>query len=146
MASKYLKIPNPVTLVNMVNNKPLTENIDVDGNVTDDPKAAVKQVPSIMSFRRFIVSSILVDQRFGKTAADIISAAEIRKVIDNAKDGDVVELEKDDWQRLVDVIDNPTNPYVPVIMIQLASFLTAIKQASDRKEKDIKSSKVKEEN
>jgi uncharacterized protein (DUF1778 family) len=99
-----------------------------------------------MSFRRFIVSSILVDQRFGKTAADIISAAEIRKVIDNAKDGDVVELEKDDWQRLVDVIDNPTNPYVPVIMIQLASFLTAIKQASDRKEKDIKSSKVKEEN
>jgi uncharacterized protein (DUF1778 family) len=130
----------------MVNNKPLTENIDVDGNVTDDPKAAVKQVPSIMSFRRFIVSSILVDQRFGKTAADIISAAEIRKVIDNAKDGDVVELEKDDWQRLVDVIDNPTNPYVPVIMIQLASFLTAIKQASDRKEKDIKSSKVKEEN
>jgi len=142
MASKYVKIPATIQLANMITGKPTVENIDSDGNPTDDPKLIVKQIPVMMSFRRFIISTILTDPKFGKSASDIISASEIRKIVNTTKEGETAEFEKEDWKKLMDVVNEPSNSYVPAVMIQLVEFITSIKNASDRKDvKDVKDGK-----
>ena len=83
--------------------------------------------PVSVSFKQFVTGTLLVDPKFGKTMADILSAVEIKRKVADATDK--LELDNSDWEKLNAVAAEPSAGYNPGVVVQLVSFLTAIKDA-----------------
>lgn len=109
---KTIKIPETVTLKNP-DDSPI---LDGNGN------------PVTISFKSFVSTVLLIDPKFGKGMADILSAVEIKQKLSAATD--TLELDTTDWERLKTVADEPSASYNPVIVMQLVDFLIAIKDAT----------------
>ncbi len=109
---KTIKIPQPVKLSN-----------SDDSPIKDD---SGKELPEI-TFQQFIKNTILIDPKFGKSMADILTAVEIKNKLSTATD--TLELENVDYDRLVAVVSEPSSAYNPVVVIQLVEFLLAVKNA-----------------
>jgi hypothetical protein len=84
-------------------------------------------MPVIISFKTFVNSTLLVDAKFGKSMADILSAVEMKQKLSECTD--VWELDNADWERLNAVMSEPSAAYNPVVVMQLHTFLLAIKNA-----------------
>jgi hypothetical protein len=93
-----------------------------------------------LSHREFIITRT-ADATFSVLGmAGIVSAAAIRVAVDKLKPGDVLELDQDDWQRLVEATEKPKQltqqgqvvetGYDGVAGPQLVPFARAIKDAS----------------
>lgn len=81
----------------------------------------------VIEFKDFVGKTLLADPKFGKAMADILSAVEIKSKL-SAGDG-VLELDNEDYEKLLSVAAEPSNAYNPVIVMQLVPFLLAIKNA-----------------
>lgn len=97
--------------------------VDDDNNVLLDPNGK----PVSISFKKFVGSTLLTDQKYGKTMDDILSAVDVKARLAVAVDS--VELEREDWEKLCAVMKEPSSGYVPAIATQLSSFFLAIKNA-----------------
>jgi hypothetical protein len=86
------------------------------------------------TFKEFL-GQMLLDPRFGKTSADVFVSADIRQRFKETggEPGRVLELSDGEWERLSSVIKEPTNPYAPVIVVQVADFLRCILDATTKK-------------
>lgn len=109
---KTIKIPEPITL------------IQPDGSIAlDDNKQ-----PIVVTFKNFVLNTLLVDPKFGKTMADILSAVEIKQKL--SLETEKLELDNVDWEKLKTVAEEPSSGYATHIVVQLVSFLLAIKNAT----------------
>lgn len=99
--------------------------VDVNGKTMMDPDGK----PLVVTFSEFINKTILVDPKFGKSMADIMSAVEIKNKLTNVTVGSEVEFENSDYDRLKAIVEEPTNAYNPVFVMQMISFLMAVKNA-----------------
>lgn len=108
---KTIKLPAPITLRNN------------DGSLVKD----ASDQPVTINFPTFVLNTLLIDNKFGKSMSDILSAVAIREKVLEATDE--VVLDDADYNRLLDVLENPTNNYNPAICLQIVSFMLAIKNA-----------------
>ena len=111
MKKVTIKIPAPVTLT--------FNNSAVLGS---------DEQPVVISFKDFVNNTLLIDPKFGKSMADILSAVEIKNKLSQVTTEEL-ELDHDDWDRLNKVAAEPTNGYNPVVVVQIVDFLTAIRDA-----------------
>jgi hypothetical protein len=108
---KTITIPSDIIIFNL------------DGSVATDKEG----VPVTISFKSFVNSTLLIDPKFGKSMADIMSAVEMKQRVNAATT--TLELDNADWERLNAVMNEPTSAYNPVVVMQLYPFLTAIRDA-----------------
>lgn len=99
------------------------ELVDLSGNPVRDNSGAQVTV----SFRDFVVNTLLTDPKFGKGMAEILSAVEIKGKVSAATTE--LELDNSDYERLLSIANEPSNPYNPAVVVQLVPFLLAIKNA-----------------
>jgi len=87
------------------------------------------------SFKEFVLKSLLCDPAFfGKNAEDIASSVELVRLFRGCKGpGDVLPLEREDWKRLCDAAERPSNPFFPQFAAFMGTFFAALKHASDTK-------------
>lgn len=138
MASKYIKIPDPVLMVDLSTNKPLYRES------TEEEKAAGQtQVQLSFTFQNFFVGTILKDPKLGETADGLLASREVLKAIKSKSPGDIIEIESDDWEKIVPIIKKPTGGYNTQLGIQCLPFMEAFLNASDRKPQEEKPEKSK---
>lgn len=109
---KTIKIPNPVTIKNQDGSDALDQN----------------NQPITVSFKDFVIGTLITDPKFGKTMAGIFAAVDIKKRLSNTTD--TIEMDSSDWQILHEVASEPTIGYNPTVVVQLVDFLLAIKNAT----------------
>ena len=98
-------------------------------NPDGSPAVGANGSTILVSFKEFLANTLLVDPKFGKGMAEILSAVELKNKLCSAEPGSEVELDKADYDRLLAVAEEPTNAYNPVVVMQLVPFLNAIKDA-----------------
>lgn len=108
---KTITIPAPV----VIKNPDGSSVVDNEGNFLT------------ITFQSFVSNTLLIDPKFGKGMADILSAVDIKQKL-NVATSELV-LDDADYDRLKAVAMEPSSSYNPVIVIQLSSFLTAIRDA-----------------
>lgn len=108
---KTIIIPQPIAIYDLAGNPML----DQSGN------------PVVINFKTFVSSTLLVDPKYGKTLNDILSAVEVKTKLVLAEDK--LELDDEHWERLVTVLKDPSNPYLPHVVMQILPFLLAIRDA-----------------
>jgi len=111
---KKITVPEPVFIVDHNN----SQMLDQSGN------------PICITFYDFVRNTLLVDPKFGKTMADIMSAVDIKQKLSEKPEEKTIIIENADWERLNAVANEPSSGYNPVIVVQLISFLKAIKDAA----------------
>ena len=114
MKKVTIKIPPAVALIGL-NGLPIA---DPDG----------KQIT--ITFEAFVKGTLLVDPKFGRSMADILSAVEIKNQLEKLNlDAEELHLEYDDWERLQKIAMEPSSGYNPLVVMQISEFLTAIRDA-----------------
>lgn len=108
---KTITIPSPV----MLKNSDGLPSLDAEGRTVT------------ITFQSFVINVLLTDPKFGKGMLDILSAVDIKQKLSSATSE--LELDNADYDRLKTAAVEPTAPYNPVVVIQLAEFLTAIRDA-----------------
>lgn len=112
---KFIPVPSDVVLVNPQDGKRFKS---AEGG--DEPA---------WSMYAFLLRWVLPDVKWGKTMVDVFAASKVKVAFEHAKVGDVVELEDDDYKRLLEIVRAPSNPYNPTIVLQCVEFLRAIEDA-----------------
>jgi hypothetical protein len=110
---RYIQIPAPIRLRDLMTDE-----------VTD----------RTYTFKEFM-GQMLMDLKWGKTAADIFVASDIRQKFKDVEwaSGAVVDLSDAEWERLSGVIKEPSSPYAPVLVVQVTDFLRAVTDAPSKK-------------
>lgn len=106
-----IKIPEPVVLTGL-NGMPVLDS---------------ENQPMIITFKNFVMNTLLIDNKFGKSMADILSAVEIKNKLSCSDEE--LELDFNDWERLSNVAKEPSAGYNPAVVVQIVAFLTAITEA-----------------
>lgn len=111
---RYIRVPKePIVLRSLDGSRALNEN-----GTPADP----------ITFQTWLRVSVLLDLKFGKTAKDLMQAADIGQKADRAKD--VLELSEAEWSAVAAVVNEPTSGYNPRVALQLMPFLRAMLDAS----------------
>ena len=116
---RFVTVPEPVVLVDLVSGKRIQRRLENGEIVDEDP----------ITMARCVLTMLLVDEKFGKGFDSSISAHNIKAAFDKAQPGDVVELESKDWDLLKDVMKHPTNGFPSMLSIQYVPFFRAIDEA-----------------
>jgi hypothetical protein len=98
---------------------------DVEATIEIDDKTTQ---PLKCSLRDFIVRTVLRDQKWGADTDWLYAAMEIRGLFNTATPGQVVELTQDQYDKLLSVLNKPTNPYNPAVALELVSLFDAIRK------------------
>jgi hypothetical protein len=77
-----------------------------------------------VSFKQFLVNSILTDKQFGRNLQTLQAAHRIHQATSTSKE--FIELSEADHELLVAVIRQPTNGYNPTTAIHLMPFFNAV--------------------
>jgi hypothetical protein len=78
------------------------------------------------TFARFVNLRLLGDPQFGADMAAIFAGIEIKRKIETAAAGDLVELTMDQHERLARVAKAPTGGYEFMLMSQCPEYMLAI--------------------
>lgn len=144
MVRRYITLASDISVMDLEGKRPYLKNADGSMKPT-------------LSHREFIITRT-ADATFSVLGmAGIVSASAIRIAVDKLKAGDVLELDQDDWQRLVESVEKPKQlggdgrivetGYDGVAGPQLMPFMRAIKEASledPRKKKNESDSQASE--
>jgi hypothetical protein len=90
-----------------------------------------------VSFREFVIGTLLADKRFAGSYQAIKSALTIDECVGDCAVGGVVSLPLEAWQKLKDSAENPTEGayctrFNAVGLMQLVPFMEAIIGAADK--------------
>lgn len=118
MPMRYVKIPEPITLLEPTTKEPLK-----------DEKGETKP----QKFSDFI-GKLLFNPMWAENYKNIKSARAIDRAFEKAEPSTVVPLAEEDWKKLKDLVENPKGGYGyhAAVMPQLLPFLDAIIEASDK--------------
>ncbi len=105
------------------------ESVTVTDPLTDEPLKGLEPV----SFKVFVLGTLLMDDRWRKDLESIESALKIRQAVRAfGEDGGLMPLEDDDHKRLKECAERPTNGYgnwTPIVLPQFMPFFDAIRGA-----------------
>ena len=103
MPTRYIEIPEPVTLRDPVSKAPLT----TDGQ------------PEVWDFKQ-IINKIMSNPKWGESYAAMRSQAAIEDALTDAKDG-VMIIAEEDWSKLKDAAENPRTQVITAMGPQVLS-------------------------
>jgi hypothetical protein len=83
-----------------------------------------------MSLANLVLSTFLVDPRFGATLSKVLQAARMAEAFQKAPEGSTIELEEADWQALAEVIETPSKPYDVRLALRFLPLLLAVTYAN----------------
>ncbi len=87
-------------------------------------------------FSTWLINRILSDPKFGKTTEYLFAAVGIKDAVEELNGERMLALETADWEKLKEVVEEPSVPYHPVIEMQLVSFLRAILEPAKKLPED----------
>ena len=93
----------------------------------DVPKPDDK--PLIISFYQFLSQTVLTDQKFGKDMKSLMSAVSLKTTFKNAKPGDEVQVDNEEWELLNEIVKEPSQGYNPILAMELVPFMLVITEA-----------------
>lgn len=93
----------------------------------DVPVTGISAHPVPVSFKTWLGETVLLDPKLGKTAKDLMMAADLLKRLESAED--VLELSDAEWSLVKDVVEEPSGGYNTAVAIQLTCFLRAFLEA-----------------
>lgn len=103
MPTRYIEIPEPVTLKDPVSKAVLT----TDGQ------------PEVWDFKQ-IINKIMSNPKWGETYAAMRAQAAIEDALADAKDG-VMVVAEEDWTKLKDAAENPRTQVITTMGAQVIS-------------------------
>lgn len=78
-----------------------------------------------LEFQSWLLGSPLNDAKLGTSYEDLEMVRDLRDAV-RASHGVYIRIESERaWQRVCDVIQKPTNPYIPAIAVQIFPFFDA---------------------
>ena len=83
----------------------------------------------------FIRRTLLIDPSWGQDMNGILTCQELRGYFAGKQPGDVVEVPKEAYDKLLAVMRRPTGGYPPVIACHLLPFFDAIEKATRERPK-----------
>jgi hypothetical protein len=101
---------------------PADVHAEVESDIPGKPLAIID-----ISLRNFIVRTVMRDAKWGKPLSTLYAGMEIRGAFNAAKEGDIVELTHDQYEKLMDVLSNPTEGYNPAFAFEIGSFFEALR-------------------
>ena len=114
MPTRYIEIPDPITLKDPVSKAPLT----TDGQ------------PEVWDFKQ-IISKIMSNPKWGESYAAMRAQAAIEDALAEAKDG-VMVIAEEDWSKLKDAAENPRTQVItsmgPQVMAGFGVHPTLVRQ------------------
>jgi hypothetical protein len=106
-------------------------------NIEGDPVNNEKGDQITISFKRFVLAR-LMNPQFTQTMDGVLVAVQIKQAVEAATD--VIEIETEDWKRLVEATKSPHGGYNAQVAHCLAPFMKAITEASEKRpEKQLQS-------
>lgn len=84
------------------------------------------------------IESVLYDQKLGKTAKDILMIVELKDSLRGLDVGGVWAIDTAHSARVSEVVEEPSGNYIPVLAVQLVSYLKAVLEPEDDKPSDDK--------
>jgi hypothetical protein len=98
--------------------------------ITDEEGNPVKtsdgKTVEIDFVRSFLFNTILNDQKFGRSVAHLFAAMDTRDAFKGTSPGSEVVISQDVWEKLKEVVSEPSTPYNVPVITHCKSFLTAI--------------------
>ncbi len=108
---RFVTIPQPIAILNK------------DGSPVRGPAGDYT-----VSFADFLRAPLLSDMKWGTTATRIRMAAKLEAALDK-EPGEACPIDDAWWAALLEIMDAPSDPYVPAIAKQLLPFFDAIANA-----------------
>lgn len=111
---RYISVPDPIVIINPITGREA------------EPRREV-------SFREFIIESVMGDPRWVRTLSDVEAGQEIMEALKSEKK--IFSLEKATWDKLKAVVDQPQNGYQGfhgAVLPQLLPFLKAVVSATEK--------------
>lgn len=119
---KYVKVPVPMLWNDPVSGKPFNEEGSEDNQD--------------MSMFRLLKTFILVDNKWGKGWEALRSAGKIYDLFQYAAGGTVVAMEDADHKLLMDVMNSPSTPFQPRLLLHCLPFFEALANATSEPPKE----------
>jgi hypothetical protein len=124
--------PIPVSLIYTLRKEHRMPTIKVPSNVflTDPTGAPVKDkdgFPVEIDFvNSFLSGTVLNDPKWGKDVKGLYAAMDLREMFKNTSAGSEVVVSQDLWEKLKEVVSEPSSPYNVAVMTQCKPFLDAV--------------------
>ena len=120
--------PNTIKVV-------IPEDVEVEiiSGTTDEGDEIYTKVT--MTFEKHFIRRTVFnpnETRWGSSSEWLFAGMEIRGAFLGKKPGDVVELTRDQHEKLKSVLEKPQNPYNHAVMYQLRPFMIAILDAKEK--------------
>ena len=107
----------------------IPEDINVEVGLTEEGEPITK----VLTFKDWIIDAVFSDTKLGKTAKDIIMLVELKGTLGPLSPGDTWSLDTTHYEKLAEVVNEPTGHYFPKLAIQVVDFLRAVLSASDKR-------------
>lgn len=111
-------------------------DIEIEFTKRIDPVTGDEATEKVMmSFEKNFIRRTVFnsqEQRWGSSSEWLFAGMEIRGAFKDKKVGDVVELSRDQWEKMKEVVSKPQNPYNFEVMSQLHPYVTAVLDAKDK--------------
>lgn len=119
---KYVRVPTPLPWIDMLSGKPFTKE---DGSSEDE-----------MSIFRFLKMFILSDQKWGRGWEALRSAGKVHDLFQHAEVGTIVAMEDADHKLLLDVMNSPSAPFLPRLLVNCLPFFELLANAPSEPPKE----------
>lgn len=101
---------------------------DIKNPVSPEENGGVD--PGNISFvQDFLLKAVLRDPRWGKDLESLMAAADLKELFMNAQPGQVISVSEGLWDKMAEIIQRPSNPYNPTVMVACMPFFNAIMRA-----------------
>lgn len=88
-------------------------------------KSGQSQIVKFLDF----LDTILFDTKLGKTSKDIYTVVKLKSLFKSSNPGDKISIEDTDYEKILEVVLSPSQPYNVEIMSQCYEFISSIEDA-----------------
>jgi hypothetical protein len=96
-------------------------------DASDQPIKDDKGMPVQVDFvKSFLLNTVLNDPKWGKDMKSLFASIDLAEAFKKSGPDDEVLISQDGWEKLKEVMSEPSSPYNTVVMRQAKAFFTAI--------------------
>jgi hypothetical protein len=96
-------------------------------DLSDQPVLNQDGVPVQIDFAKsFLLNTVLNDAKFGSNLKSLYVAIDLAKAFEKSEPGSEVLISQDGWEKLKEVVSEPSAAYNVTVMRQAKSFFDAI--------------------
>lgn len=112
---RFVIVPENITPMNLATGKPLVIGLGSKDNASDEP----------WTFHRYLSVLVFDDQKLGDGRKSAKAVKRVHKLFKDAKPGDVVQVESEDWDKVKAVIEEPSIKQAGSLTAQFVDFMDA---------------------